>query len=79
MNPTGIHEDAGLIPGLRIQHCHEVRGRLQSWLGSCVATAQIQPLTWELPYAAGVALKSKQKQNLNTPYCHKNLMSFKIS
>jgi len=23
--------------------------------------AQIQPLAWELPYAAGVALKSKNK------------------
>ena len=44
--------------------------RSQTWLGSCVAvavavarsvaTALIRPLAWELPYAAGVALKSKK-------------------
>ena len=27
-----------------------------------VATAPIQPLAWELPYAVGVALKSKKKK-----------------
>ena len=40
----------------------------QMWLRSCVAVAwyrpaaaaQIQPLTWEFPYAAGVALKSQK-------------------
>ena len=36
------------------------------------ATAQIQPLAWEPPYAAGVALKdkkqtNKQKQHSSTP------------
>ena len=30
------------------------------WLA---AAAQIQPLAWELPHAAGLALKSKTKQN----------------
>ena len=32
------------------------------WLGSRVAAASapIQPLTWELPYAPGAALKSKE-------------------
>ena len=43
MNLTGIHEDAGLIPGLargfRIQRCHELWCRLQMRLGSCVAVA----------------------------------------
>ena len=29
------------------------------------AIAPIRPLAWELPYAAGVALKSKQKQKQN--------------
>ena len=27
-----------------------------------VATALIQPLSWELPYAVGVALKTKNKK-----------------
>ena len=33
------------------------------WLRSHVAVAvvEVQPLAWELPYAAGVALKSKKK------------------
>ena len=37
-NPTGIYEDAGLIPGLarglRIWHCYELWYRLQTQLGS---------------------------------------------
>ena len=44
MNLTSIHEDSGAIPGLvlsglRIQRCHELRYRSQTWLGSCVAVA----------------------------------------
>ena len=31
------------------------------------ATASIQPLAWELPYAAHLVLKSKRKQNKKTP------------
>ena len=30
------------------------------------ATAPIQPLAWELPYAIGAALKRKQQQNKQT-------------
>ena len=41
--------------GLRIQHCHELWHRP-------AATAPIQPLAWELPYAMGAALKSKKKK-----------------
>ena len=46
-NPTSIHEDAGLIPGLtqwglRIQHCHELWCRSQRWLGSGIAVAVAQ-------------------------------------
>ena len=37
-----------------------LRCRLQMRLGSCVAVALIQPLTWERPCATGVALKNKQ-------------------
>ena len=44
-NPTSIHEDAGLIPGLlsglRIWHCCELWCRLQMRLGSYVAMAVI--------------------------------------
>ena len=58
-NPTSIHEDAGLIPGLsglRIQHCHKVWCRSQTWLGSGIAMAVatvtlIRALAQEFPYA----------------------------
>ena len=57
-----------LLSGLRVWCCHELWCRSQIWLGSCVlwyrpaAVAPIQPLTWELPYAVGVALKKKKGQ-----------------
>ena len=43
------------LSGLRIQHCRE------QWCRPAAA-ASIQPLAWELPYAAGVALKSKKER-----------------
>ena len=63
-NPTSIHEDAGLIPGL----IQSVKGSgiamrcgvgfrhgldlALLWLWSrLAAAAPIQPLAWELPYA----------------------------
>ena len=57
-----------LLSGLRIWSCHELWCKSQMHLGSGVAvawfrpaaTAPIQPLAWELPYAAGAALKSKK-------------------
>ena len=49
-NPASVHQDVGSIPGpaqwVRIQHCHEL------WCRPA-AVAPIQPLAWELPYAAG--------------------------
>ena len=81
MNLTCI-QDKGSVPGLaqwvKLQHCHELWYRSQMWLeskccggGVCrpAATAQIQPLAWEPPYAAGGALKKQKRQNKN-----KNLM-----
>ena len=52
-----------LLGGLRIQHCRELLGRSQTWLGSCnvvavlwvAAVALIRPLAWELQYAAHAA------------------------
>ena len=32
------------------------------------AAALIQPLAWELPYAMGVSLKSKNKQKKEVPF-----------
>ena len=52
-------QSLALLSGLRIRCCHE------PWCRSA-AVAPIQPLAWELPYAAGMALKSKtnkQKKN----------------
>ena len=42
-NPTSLHEDTGLIPGLRIQSCCELWCRSQMWLapGVAVAVAQV--------------------------------------
>ena len=57
-----------LLSGLRIQRCHELWCRSQISLGSHVdvamvspaATAPIQSLDWELPYAKGKALKRQK-------------------
>ena len=47
-----------LLRGLRIWRCHEL------WCRPA-ATALIRPLVWELPFAVGSALKSKEKKSLN--------------
>ena len=60
-------QSLALLSGLRILHCRELWCSSQTQLGSHaavavarpVATAPIWPLAWELPCAAGVALKSQ--------------------
>ena len=59
------------LSGLKIQRCRELWCTLQMWCGSDLAllwpwcrpaaVALIRPLAWELPQAAGAALKSKTK------------------
>ena len=60
-------QSLALLIGLRIWRCHELWWGLQTWRGFGVAEAvgvgwqlqlQFNPLAWELPYAAGAALKS---------------------
>ena len=61
---------ASLAPlsGLRIRHCHALSighrcglDPVLLWLWRrAAAVTLIQPLAWELPYAAGVALKRKK-------------------
>ena len=72
MNPTRIHEDAGLIPDLTqwvkgsvVAMSCDVGHRCGSDLAllwcRLAAAALIQPLAWELPCAPGVALKRKKR------------------
>ena len=75
-NLTRNHEVAGWIPGLTqgsrvVVSCGVGRrcGSDPTWLWlwcRLAATAPIQPLTWEPPYAAGAALKSKKTKTTTT-------------
>ena len=73
-NKAGIHEDKVSIPGLTLWIKYAVLPRATVWGHRCgsdpallwfagrpAATALIQPLAWELPYAPGVALNKQTK------------------
>ena len=60
MNPARNHEVVGSIPGLN----QLVKDPPLQWLWCRLpATAPIQPLAWEPPYAAGMALKGQKKKD----------------
>ena len=69
-NPTSIHEEVGLIPGLTqwINDLALPQAAVQCkslllWLWCrLAAAAPIQPLTQESPYTAGASLKRKKKK-----------------
>ena len=52
-------QSLALLSALRIWHCHELWGKL-------AAIAPTRPLAWELPYAAGVALKRQGEKKKKT-------------
>ena len=66
MNPTSIHKDAGLITCLT----QWVKNLAWLWLWCRpAATALLPPLAWELPCAAGAALKRQKTKKKKKKIC----------
>ena len=68
-NPTSMHEDSGLIPGLT-QWVRDLV-LLGLWRRPAV-TAPIGPLAWEPPYAAGAALKDEKTNKQTNKQTNRN-------
>ena len=70
-------QSLALPSGLRIWPCHELWYSLQTRLRSCfavavgrlVASAPIQPLAWDPPYALGVAIKRQNTKKKKKRMC----------
>ena len=80
-NPTSIHEDVGLIPGLA--QCVKALAWLWLWCRPA-STAPIRPRAWEPLYAAGAALKRQYinkscKHLRGTPECQAPVSGFWVS
>ena len=64
-NPTRNHKVVGSIPGLT----QWVKDPTLLWLWCrLAAAAAIQPLVWELTYAAVVAIKKKERERERNIY-----------
>ena len=71
------------ISGLRIQHCCALQCSSQMQLRfhvdvAVAAAAPIRPLAWELPYAAGWAIKSKKTNKQKKMDTHQQFSNYSL-
>ena len=65
-NLTAVTQVMGSIPSLVQWVKGSGIGAAVSWV---TAAAQIQSLAWEIPYAAGAAIKKKEREKKKAPEC----------